>query len=400
MSIVLGSPTIERDDARITYRVDVNGFPGGPRSLWFSVPSEAASLVSTRAEAALVALLMPAMAAGRDLVVEGPVTDELAWSLNGEVQDVLRGVRPELSRVGIEVRHPEPAQEGACGVATGYSAGVDSYATLARHHFTADAPESLRVTHLLYNNVGSHGHGDAGRALYRNRLELLRPNALSTGLPLIDVDSNIDEFHLAVRLGFQQSHTMRNAAVTHLLSGGIRHYLYASSVPWGDTTVAATYDLAFADPVLLPLLSTRFLSLRSSGSDMNRVAKTALIAEIPHTYERLDVCVESTDGSNCSECWKCQRTMLTLELLGLLDRYHAVFATPQNPNWREDLIVYLLTQPGPTARHVVELYDDRVGIPLRLRARAHGRRIERSATRFASRATGYAKRHVSGVLRR
>ncbi|GAA1762317.1 hypothetical protein [Agromyces humatus] len=398
MSIVLGVPTLDSGVGRLTYRVDVDGFPG-LRSLWFSVPDEAASLVNTRADAALVALLMPAMAAGRDIVVEGPITDELAWSLHGEVQDVLRRLRPELSRVDIEVRDPLPALLGAAGVATGYSAGVDSYATLARHRFAVDVPESLRVTHLLYNNVGSHGHGDAGRALYRNRLELLRPNALTTGLPLTDVDSNIDEFYLAVRLGFQQSHTMRNAGVVHLLSGGIRHYFYASSVPWGDTAVAATYDLAFAEPVLLPLLSTRSLSLRSSCSDIDRVAKTALIAEISHTYERLDVCVESTDGTNCSECWKCQRTMLTLELLGVLDRYHAVFTTPRNPYWRENLIVYLLTQPGPTARHVVELYDDRVGIPLRLRAQAQGRRAGRAATRFAGRASRYAKR-VAGVLRR
>ena len=393
MTIVLGSPTVEGSDGRLTLRVAARGFPG-PTSLWFSVPLEAAGLVSPRVDAALVALLMPAMAAGRDIFVEGPVTDELVWSLRGEVQEVVRRVRPELSRVNIDVRHPVPPEDGATGVATGYSAGVDSYATLARHHFATDVPDSLRLTHLLYNNVGSHGHGDDGLALYRKRLELVRPSALSTGLPLIDVNSNIDEFHLAVRMAFQPSHTMRNAAVAHLLSAGVRYYLYASSMPYERVAVAPRFDVSFADPILLPLLSTSSLTLRSSGSDMGRATKVALIAEVPHTYAHLDVCVRSTDGTNCAECPKCQRTMLTLELLGVFDRYRAVFRTPQNPNWREDFIVEALTQNLPNARNTAELYDERVGIPLRLRVRAQARRVGRSASRFARRASRYAKRRV------
>lgn len=397
MPIVLGSPSVEPDGTRTIYRVQVDGFPG-IRSLWFSLPLEAAPLINARADAAVVALLMPAMAARRDIVVEGPVTSELAWNLRGDVQEVVRRVRPELSMVDIEVPHPLATEDGGSGVATGYSAGIDSYATLARHHFSADVPESLRVTHLLYNNVGSHGHGDGGRALYRHRLELLRPSAMSTGLPLIDVDSNLDDFYLAEHVGFQQSHTVRNAAVVHLLSSGIRRYLYASSMPFDAVTVSAKYDLSFADPILLPLLSSGSVTLQSSGSDMDRATKTALVAEIPDTYARLDVCVESTDGTNCSECWKCHRTMLTLELLGVLDRYSEIFTTPRNPRWREDFVVYLLTLKGPTARNLVALYDERVGIPFSLRMRAHSRAVGTSTGRFAGRVTRYARRRISGTF--
>jgi hypothetical protein len=399
MSIVVGPPSVEPGDTRTTYRVEVDGFRG-IRSLWFSVPVEATPLLNLRADAALVALLMPGMAARRDIVVEGPVTSELAWNLRGDVQEVVRRVRPELAMVDIEVRRPLATEDAGSGVATGFSAGIDSYATLARHHFAADVPDSLRVTHLVYNNVGSHGHGDDGRALYRRRLELLRSSATSTGLPLIDVDSNIDDFYLAQRIGFQQSHTMRNAAVVHLLSSGIRQYLYASSMPFDAITVSAKYDLSFADPVLLPLLSSGALTLRSSGSDMDRAAKTAVIAEIPDTYSRLDVCVETTDGTNCSECWKCHRTMLTLELLGVLDRYSGVFTTPRNPQWREDYVVFLLTLNGPTARNLVELYDERVGIPFSLRMRARRRSIGTATGRFAGRVAAFARRRIAGASRR
>ena len=307
MSIVLGPPTIETSDGRVTYRVAVDGFPAG-KEVWFSVPVEASSLVNARTDAALVALLMPAMAAGRDIFVEGPVTDELAWNLKGEAQEVVRRVRPELSRVNIEVRHPLPTADGATGVATGYSAGVDSYAALARHYFATDMPDSLRLTHLLYNNVGSHGHGDDGLALYRKRLELVRPSAVSTGLPLIDVDSNIDEYHLAVRIAFQPSHTMRNAAVAHLLSAGIRHYLVrlVDAVRPGRRGSEIRRQLRRPDPAAAPvhqLPDASLVGLRHGSSDQGGLDRR----DSPYLCP-LDVCARSTDGTNCAECPKCQRT--------------------------------------------------------------------------------------------
>ena len=147
-----------------------------------------------------------------------------------------------------------------------------------------------------------------------------------------------------------------------------RPHLYASSVPYEDVTCTATFDLGFADPILLPFLSTRSVTLQPSGTEMDRSARTALVAQIPHTYDRLDVCVESRDGTNCSECWKCHRTMLALDLLGALPRYGKVFTTPRNPRWREEHIIQALMPDMPSARSNVRLYDERVGISLKLRA--------------------------------
>jgi hypothetical protein len=390
MPIVIGTPTVEADEERITYRAETDGFPG-EKCLWFSVPIEAAPLLNDRVDAALVALLMPAMSLGQDVVIDGPISDELVWNARGEVQEILRRLRPELAAVEIDINNPMPPLPPGTAVATGYSAGVDSYATLARFHFSNDVPSILRVTHLLYNNVGSHGHGQRGSALYRDRLDLLRPNALSTGLPLIDVDSNLDDFYLAAGLAFQPSHSMRNAAVVHLLSAGVRHYFYASSVPYDDIACAATFDLGFGDPLLLPFLSTRSLTLQPSGTEMDRSAKTALVAEIPHTYERLDVCVESRDGTNCSECWKCHRTMLTLDLLGALPKYDKVFKTPRNPCWKEEHIVQALMQDMPSARSIVRLYDERVGISFKSRAEAR----RRLTSQFTRRAWRFLMRRIS-----
>lgn len=393
MSIILGQPVIERDSARITYRVETRGFPG-PDRLWFSLPADGASLVNPRGDAALVALLMPLMAVGRKVTVEGPITDELAWNVRGEVQDILRRLRPELEQVEVRIDDPVSPLPPASAVATGFSAGVDSYTTLARYLFADEVPTGMRLTHLVYNNVGSHGHGVRGRTRFEDRLNLLRPHATATGLPLIDVDSNLDDYYLAAGIEFQPSHTIRNAAVVHLLSAGVRHYHYAAAVSYDHVACTPTFDISHADPILLPFLSTRSTTLQPSGTDLDRQAKIALIAGMPQSYERLDVCIASEDGTNCSECRKCQRTMLFLELLGAFDRYDKVFRTPRNPRWREEHIVQSIIQDVPSARSVVKLYDERVGVPLRLRAEAR-RRI---AVREGGRVVRAVKRRVSARL--
>jgi hypothetical protein len=51
------------------------------------------------------------------------------------------------------------------------------------------------------------------------------------------------------------------------------------------------------------------------------VIKTAAIGGWPPTFGRLRVCVSSDPAlPNCCRCEKCVRTMMTLDLLGYLDR--------------------------------------------------------------------------------
>ena len=258
-------------------------------------------------------------------------------------------------------RRPEQA---SCshGVATGLSGGIDSFSVLADHHYAADLPRVERLTHLLYNNVGSHGrHGDG---LFLKRLARLRPTAERIGLPLVTVNSNLDDF-FGAHLAFQPTITPRNAAVAHLLQRGIGTALIASSYPYRWVKVARAGDSSYADPIILPILSTGALTLNAVGSEYRRVEKIAQAAELADSWDCLDVCVLSTDGTNCSRCWKCVRTMLTLEILGKLERYEAVFdmdvyrQCSRDPyiadvmtNWRE-----------PVTREVVVLARER-GFPV------------------------------------
>lgn len=61
----------------------------------------------------------------------------------------------------------------------------------------------------------------------------------------------------------------------------------------------------------------------SVGGNATRMEKTAYIANYPPTYKYLNVCVEKSQNDGI--CFKCVRTLLTLDALNVLERYSQVF---------------------------------------------------------------------------
>lgn len=209
-------------------------------------------------------------------------------------------------------------------MATGFSGGIDSFCVLADHYY-AEIPKRYRLTHLLFNNVGSHGAG--GERLFRERYERLLPSAERIGLPFMMVNSNLDSFY-GEGLGFQQTHTFRNSSVALLLQEGVQSYMYASTFNYLESFVGPTYDTAYSDNITLPLLSTNNFDAFYLGSEYTRLEKTLRVAEISESYTTLDICMNPNNNSgytNCSMCWKCLRTLVTLEIAGYLGNYSNVF---------------------------------------------------------------------------
>jgi hypothetical protein len=74
------------------------------------------------------------------------------------------------------------------------------------------------------------------------------------------------------------------------------------------------------------MLSTETLDSISTGGQLSRVEKTKLVAGYEMSRRFLNVCVDpSSEGRNCSTCIKCCRTLLTLDLFGLAERYSEAF---------------------------------------------------------------------------
>lgn len=351
----IGRPKIRCDEQAIFYETEV-GFSGTARTLWFSVPREFGWMVSDRCDAALLALLICSMAQGEEIQADGVVSERLYYSLSACLQPILRSVIPTLHEVDIYAHEVERATSTGDAVATGFSAGVDSFCVLADHYYETPPP-GFRLTHLLFNNVGSHGFGREGEQLFRRRLGRVRPVADRIGLPIVAVNSNLDQFYND--FGFQLTHTPRNASVGLLLQNGLGKFLYASSYRSTEVFVGPSDSIAYVDPITLPMLSTERTAALSVGSRYSRVEKTLRIAGIRDSHQALDVCLTGTTHGNCSACTKCMRTMITLHLAGYLGRYRNVFDFETYRNRLPDYAREILLSSHPTDREIAAFSKDR-----------------------------------------
>lgn len=312
------------DQARIQCQVSAAGLQD---TLWYAVDKRhAGHLCDDRFDGFLVGLLLKAMALGEDIEVRGTLSERLHFNLTHYYMSIVRQMLPALGEIRIHADHLDPGagRTRPGGVGTGFSAGIDSFALLHDHYIEETRP-GYRITHLLFNNVGSHGDRDfaAARRLFDQRYEAVRGYPQSLGLDFIKVDSNLSDL---LRMNFEHTHTPRNFSVVLLFQKLFGRYFYASTFRYSDCFVGESYDMAFCDPFAVHLLSTETLDCIASGSQYTRVEKTALVARVRDANHWLNVCTNvAADGRNCSKCAKCCRTLITLEILGAAAEFAGVF---------------------------------------------------------------------------
>ncbi len=307
---------------RVTWEID-SGRLGG-RQLWFATRNDHADLLSNRSDAALLALLVPAMQAGEDLVIDGEVSPRLLANLRGPVQTMLQQVMPSLRTIRIEASsaHAGAATPGGNRL-TGFSAGGDSLYTMLRPR-GADEPAP---THLVNTNVGGHGEGAAADAVFRQRLNRLGEAARRLARPLVAVDSNLRGFYDR-ETGFLASNITRTASAMLAIQSGAESYEFSNAYHRSRQGVEVLGDIARIEDDLLPLLSTETLEMRATGSERTRIEKMQVVTAHAVSEETLDVCQEprhSRGYVNCGRCLKCQRALIFLEITGRLERFGKVF---------------------------------------------------------------------------
>ena len=277
-----------------------------------------------RCDGFVVALLLQAMERNENIVTEAPMSSKLWHSLSQFYIPMMMQAFPNLHRIEIVPAALTTETRPAAGVATGFSGGIDSFAAVVRHFAQEKSPEHC-VTHFLFHNIGSHGNKspEGDRKLFRQRYALVQPFAKEVEIPTVPVDSNLA---YVFPIDFMKMHHALNASVLLVLQNQFRRYFYASTYKYVDCRVAPVKDIAYLDPMAVHLLSTEGLDCVSTGSEMSRVEKTKLVAGYEPSHRYLNVCVDPAfEGRNCSVCFKCRRTMLTLELLGLDHLYGQVF---------------------------------------------------------------------------
>jgi len=354
-SISISMPVItsQGDKVRISSKIHIDG---KDTILWFEVDSAYRDYLATDTlDAFVTASLLPAILCGADIRPEGPMSSKLYHNLTNQAIPLLSYYlnKPRATRIIPSELRARYDRKGT-GVLSGFSGGVDSFFQYD-HHSGGKVPPEYIITHLSYNNVGSHGQHteEIDRDIFTNRHQQLRKFAENEKKPFITVDSNLDKF---VGLLFQQSFTVRNIAVAQLMQNVIGKYLCASSNTYAETKLEPSTSMSKIESVLIPMLCTERLECIFSGAQATRTNKTVEIANILSTRDYLDVCINPQDTAeghtNCSRCCKCLDTMVTLDAAGKLKDYSRVFILERYEMLKNIYLIAILSSKASLAREV------------------------------------------------
>lgn len=316
----IGKPYITHDNSKT--RLNTELYLDGCKiyNVWYEFAGEYKNYICCeRADGILLNVLLYAMEHGYDIRCDVPLSERLYYQLTTYLIPAISSHIDEYRQISIHADLSGEVIENVNGVGASLSGGVDSFYTLFKHY---NRPEKrYNITHLTFFNAGASGEygGDEARNRYLERIDWIKGVATKLNLKLVTVDTNINEF---LQENHEATHTFRTLSLVFLLQKLFSVYYFASGVPF-ESFAYKYFDTAPYDLLSAKCLSTDNLTIYISGGEVNRLEKIRYIADFPLTYEYLNVCV--SEAVNCSKCAKCQRTMMELYTLGMLDKYAKVF---------------------------------------------------------------------------
>jgi hypothetical protein len=284
----------------------------GTRALHWTSPDRAWPTPPPVHDFVAVALAQLAAAAGRDLVIDGPVSRAQLEALDEYLQ-IWSVWRPDrFARVELratdEIDHP-PAP-GRAGAAMGFSGGVDASFALAAHSTGALGRLSRSVALGVLVVGWDLRHGDDAAAA-RARASAERSLA-AYGVRPVTVATNWQQEFCA---GWFLSFAAGLLATLHTFSGQYDAAVLATDHNARQELGMPPYG---AHLMINHLLGTSWFPVVSTGATHRRIDRVAVLGEHPTLLAGLRVCYqEDAGGRNCGHCEKCIRTQLELRATGV-----------------------------------------------------------------------------------
>ena len=231
------------------------------------------------------------------------------------------------------------------------SCGVDSLYTLWKYH-RKDVPEQYRLTHLTYFYHGSIFQTDYREKKHYSIQEFYEATdnkvlekraqaqtvADESHLPLVFVSTNLDKDYYRGAFGYTAVY--RNCACALALQGLFGKY-YLSSAGWPhffELNIASGSE--HYETLLSSVFSSESLTFFISDY-VTRFEKTRALTDFLPAQKHLDVCY---NFCNCGVCTKCRRTLLTLDALGAVEKFSAVFSLEDWKKNRSSAYAWMLQQ--------------------------------------------------------
>jgi len=298
--------------ARLRATVECKGTSLDRVELWFEYPAEYSEYISKNADPWIAALLMPAMRLGRTLKVEAPASAKLLEGA-GKFMEIMHTWAPEYKQVNIETLQPVEQTTTERAVGAFFSGGVDSFYTVLKNQ-ASDLPTEQKITKLLF--VRGFDIGLQNDKLYEMALKNAVSAAQALGYELIVCSTNIKEVlcHKFAKWEMYFGSALISIALgiesfwkTVYIAAGLE---YSRLIPGGS------------HPLIDPLWSTESMSFIYDGAEATRIKKVLnQISKSDIALKHLRTCWENLNGEfNCGRCEKCIRTMLNLEIAGVLGK--------------------------------------------------------------------------------
>ncbi len=302
-------------DGELIVAASLDDPQGRRHRLWWRLPAVWREALTPWADPFVVALLIPMMQWGRDVLVEGKVSPSLLANLErfmtlAKVWSEGR-YRPVTIRAAEEVECPPPeaGPEGRQTVTT-FSGGLDSCFTVYRHRRGLLAQRNANITAA----VVMHGFDiwldeDNATAMYQGLLAGCRTMLDSLGVATIPIATNFHELPIV------WGHSLMNHLVgaSRLLAGRFDGALVANGVTYARLGVHWGVH-----PLALPFLGSNHFPVQDDGAEAGRLEKIQLLAAWPEAMCHLRVCFENPGRhTNCCRCEKCMRTILSFRAAGV-----------------------------------------------------------------------------------
>lgn len=321
--LILKKPTIEDKGSWCivkTLLCDENS----SKELFFAIENCEKQMLRKDSAPFLLWATLIAMKEKEDLLIEGAIDSRLLY---GITQILL----PAFEKMGWKKTPVIQAQEiaeykqenPAKGVATGLSGGVDSFYTVVSH-----LDERLKLTHLVqfFPDMKIKDIGETVSFKNHNLLDCWNNGVKEKlGLPIIKVFSNFVEY---CTFAFEQIHAFCNVSHALLLNGVIKTYLYSTGFSMDETKLDFS-DTSHYELLISQVVNSSSFEMVSYLPVVNRIEKTMFISKNEVVQKYLHVCVKRQIGEgNCTQCFKCKRTLATLDVIGKINQFTSSFDIP------------------------------------------------------------------------
>ncbi|MPY87955.1 MAG: hypothetical protein GEU99_08545 [Luteitalea sp.] len=314
-ALVVKAAKLAREPERAVLSADIQADGlSMPASIWFEVAPRFGDGLAANGDPFLPPILMRAMREGRQVVVEDSLSALLAATMP-RVMDMQaswsRDAPVSLRPVPLAVSPTSRTERGPAAAAF-FSGGVDSFYTLLRNRARYPRSDSRAISHLIVIHGLDVKLDDT--TLFGQVEATAEAVAKAVGAHVVTVRTNVRQVVSGVDWNLH-AHGATLASVALALSRLFHTVFLGSSLPFLELRPWGSH------PGLDPLWSTESLEIVHDGAEANRADKIEYLAGSPLALNYLRVCWRNSEGAyNCGRCEKCLRTMVVLELAGVLDQ--------------------------------------------------------------------------------